>query len=502
MDQTEGNEGDGGGVDGAKNKFYFIEDPDSSESEGEMWPNQHKPGGSCKRDPRQSKEGSPPLVLVYSRSQEQRAQQDCSLSASADLQEERDEEPGEELEEDSDQPIEDWMILDDVKREEDSDIQLNLSYWNSSDDASGDEDMTEENEESLKDNWAVSEKDKYGAGQSLPSRYFMPDRSLICRMCNKTGHLSKSCYLQKKCLTCVLCGIRGHIQRACPDRPCFTCGRPSHGLQSCEIPPMWNQHCKRCGMTGHLSDTCPDVWRQYHLTITVEAPLRPRTVKNVQPRRFCAHCYNCAKRGHYGHECTLKRMISGTFPSLPYICHYDTKEDILQHCTQMQKRAKEFPNVGSQLFSDQGPLSEKTGDFAEEGISVQVRSRNKQDACSRAVRRKTWPEKRKQRREVKRLRREAQAIREGGLLGKLRYTCDDEVCPVNPFGDPLLGHTQSTTPLKNKRRAEVGGRKSRESEKWKKKRGVKRGEMYPHGNGDIDGEHLSSPKQRVRHRRR
>uniref|UniRef100_A0A672IY73 Zinc finger CCHC domain-containing protein 7 n=1 Tax=Salarias fasciatus TaxID=181472 RepID=A0A672IY73_SALFA len=447
MDQTEGNEGDGGGVDGAKNKFYFIEDPDSSESEGEMWPNQHKPGGSCKRDPRQSKEGSPPLVLVYSRSQEQRAQQDCSLSASADLQEERDEEPGEELEEDSDQPIEDWMILDDVKREEDSDIQLNLSYWNSSDD--------------------------YGAGQSLPSRYFMPDRSLICRMCNKTGHLSKSCYLQKKCLTCVLCGIRGHIQRACPDRPCFTCGRPSHGLQSCEIPPMWNQHCKRCGMTGHLSDTCPDVWRQYHLT----APLRPRTVKNVQPRRFCAHCYNCAKRGHYGHECTLKRMISGTFPSLPYICHYDTKEDILQHCTQMQKRAK-----GLKTF--------------------QVRSRNKQDACSRAVRRKTWPEKRKQRREVKRLRREAQAIREGGLLGKLRYTCDDEVCPVNPFGDPLLGHTQSTTPLKNKRRAEVGGRKSRESEKWKKKRGVKRGEMYPHGNGDIDGEHLSSPKQRVRHRRR
>lgn len=39
-------------------------------------------------------------------------------------------------------------------------------------------------------------------------------------------------------------------------------------------------------------------------------------------------------------ECTKRRMISGTSPSLPYVCHYDTMEDILQGRTRTQKRAE------------------------------------------------------------------------------------------------------------------------------------------------------------------
>lgn len=39
-------------------------------------------------------------------------------------------------------------------------------------------------------------------------------------------------------------------------------------------------------------------------------------------------------------ECTKRRMVSGTCPSLPYVCHYDTMEDILQRCTRMQRQAK------------------------------------------------------------------------------------------------------------------------------------------------------------------
>lgn len=30
-------------------------------------------------------------------------------------------------------------------------------------------------------------------------------------------------------------------------------------------------------------------------------------------------------------------MVSGTFPSLPYVCHYDTIEDILQRGIRTQK---------------------------------------------------------------------------------------------------------------------------------------------------------------------
>lgn len=33
-------------------------------------------------------------------------------------------------------------------------------------------------------------------------------------------------------------------------------------------------------------------------------------------------------------------MFTGTFPSLPYVCHYDTAEDILQLRTRLEERAK------------------------------------------------------------------------------------------------------------------------------------------------------------------
>lgn len=34
------------------------------------------------------------------------------------------------------------------------------------------------------------------------------------------------------------------------------------------------------------------------------------------------------------------RMVSGTFPSLPYVCHYDTIDDILQCCSGIQTENK------------------------------------------------------------------------------------------------------------------------------------------------------------------
>ncbi|XP_039976474.1 zinc finger CCHC domain-containing protein 7-like isoform X2 [Xiphias gladius] len=472
----------------------FVADSCSSDGEGVFELSDQRHGSRCKQAARLSRESSPPLLLAFSITSG-RALEDSSPSpaSSTALQEEQEEEE----EEDSEQPVEEWMILGGEEQVGDSSIQLNLGYWSSSEDDSGHEDP---NVKSLKDTWAVSEKDK-----SLSSRYFVPGRSLTCHICNRMGHLAKSCYYHKKCPTCVLCGIQGHIQRDCPSRPCPSCGLLSHGLRPCEKPPVWNQHCQRCGMTGHLSDACPDTWRQYHMTIRLEVPLRPWKVHIHKHKRCLAHCYNCSKRGHYGYECTKRRMVSGIFPSLPYVCHYDTMDDILQCRTRRQKRAKELGSAGSIRPSDQQHLFEPTGESGEENQAVQGRSRAKQEKFSQAGRRKTWPERRRERQEVKRLRRKAQARREGVLLGRSRGNSDDEACHADPFKSPLHGHWQSIPPPQKKRRDEASvrrNRKSREDERWKKRRGIKRGDLYHRGDTDIGSENLLSPKQRVRHRRR
>lgn len=161
-------------------------------------------------------------------------------------------------------------------------------------------------------------------------------------------------------------------------------------------------------------------------------------------------------------------------------------------------------NAGALPPSDQHHLSKPKGESGDESQPVQGRTRTKQEACSRTGRRKTWPERRKERREVKRLRREAQA-RRGGLLGKSQRNSDDEACPADLFKYSLHRHRASTPPPQKKRMDEADGRrsrKSREAERWKKRRGIKRGDLYPHGDLDIGSENLLSPKQRVRHRRR
>ncbi|KAM7417595.1 hypothetical protein PAMA_017297 [Pampus argenteus] len=487
MDKTKENEDDDSEEAGGKDEHFFIEGSSCSESEEEIKFSHRKQRSSCKQAAERSRGGSPPLLLAFSITSG-RLLRDSSPSSSSDSQEE-----------DSEQHIEDWMILGGGEQEEDSSIQLNLNYSISDDDC-GDEDQTVT---SVKDTWAVSEKDKCFADQSLLSRYFARGRSQMCHICNRTGHVAKSCYFHKKCPTCILCGIQGHIQRDCPGRHCPSCGLPSHSLSPCEIPPTWNQHCQRCGMTGHLSDACPDIWRQYHMTIRLELPLRPRKVHPLKQQRHTAHCYNCSKMGHYGYECTNRRMVSGMSPSLPYVCHYDTIEDILQRRTRMQRRAK--VSAGSLLLSEQQHLSEPTGESGEENQPVQGRSKRSQEARIRASRRKTWPERRRERQEVKRLRREAQARREGGTLVSSRGRSDDEACTTDPFRTPLHGHGQSTPPPQKKKRGnEAGGgrsRKSREAERWKKRGGMKRGDLYPHVDLDSGSKNLSL-KQRVRHRRR
>ncbi|XP_068443166.1 zinc finger CCHC domain-containing protein 7-like isoform X2 [Clinocottus analis] len=452
----------------SKDDVFFVGDLNSSEGEEEIKFSHQEHHSSCKRASRLIRESSPPLLLAFNITSGQAVQlSSLSPTSSSELEEveEEEEEEEEDDDDDSDQPIEEWMLLGGEEQVGDSSIQLNLSYRDSCEDASGDEDQTVK---SVNDTWAVSEKDKRGADRSLPRRYF----SLICKICKKMGHIAKSCNNPKKCPTCVLCGIQGHIQKYCPGRPCPSCGL-SHGLKPCERPQVWNQHCQRCGVSGHLSDTCPDTWRQYHCTIRLELPVRPPTVHILKKKKYPSHCCNCSQRGHHGYECTQRRMISGTFPLLPYVCHYDTIEDVLQCRPWKQKKAKEFLSSRFLPLSDQQHFSEGTGGSGEENQPVQGRRRTKQETFGQAGKRKKWPERRKERQEVKRLKRDAQA-KQGGLT-KCRYFVQ-EVCPADFYGH------KKYTPPPQKRKDGAGGKsrknKKAERSKSKKRGGIKRGNLW------------------------
>lgn len=127
MEHTEENEADDG-QEGSED--FFIQGSSSSEDEGGSM----RHSMSCKQAARQSRESSPPLLLVFpfSSGGKRTLDAELELSSSDDLQDDKDE----------DQPIEEWMILEGEEQVEDSSIQLNLSYRNSSGDDLDDEGET------------------------------------------------------------------------------------------------------------------------------------------------------------------------------------------------------------------------------------------------------------------------------------------------------------------------------------------------------------------------
>nr|XP_055061466.1 zinc finger CCHC domain-containing protein 7 [Misgurnus anguillicaudatus] len=254
---------------------------------------------------------------------------------------------------DSDE-LENWMILGRDKHEEDQSIQLNLSISENC-----------ETPEHVNDgvkvaNWIVSERDKraqiYNKGvgpRRLSNRYYN-ENSVTCHNCNKVGHLSKNCPTPKKLPCCSLCGVRGHWARTCPKRHCSNCSLPGHTYDDCLERAYWHKRCHRCGMTGHFNDDCPEVWRQYHIT-TTPGPIRQSN--NPEACKTPAYCYNCSKKGHFGFECSDRRMYSGTYPSLPFVSYYDNTQDINCREHRLKKKARELQDAGLIDLPDGGAVS-------------------------------------------------------------------------------------------------------------------------------------------------
>ncbi|XP_022537464.2 zinc finger CCHC domain-containing protein 7 [Astyanax mexicanus] len=230
--------------------------------------------------------------------------------------------------------LENWMLLGKGKEAGDQNIQLNLAV-----------EENEEQEDFVRheggpQNWTVSDRDKeaqiFNKGQGgvrLANRYYSP-KTVTCHNCRRVGHLSKNCPSQKKLPCCSLCGVQGHFVRACPSRHCSNCFLPGHTYDDCLERAYWQKCCHRCGMTGHYIDLCPDIWRQYHITTRVGPPVKVPNLKATSP----AYCYNCSKRGHFGHECTQKRMFNGTYPTLPFVSGYNTQCDL----RYLENRARNY----------------------------------------------------------------------------------------------------------------------------------------------------------------
>ncbi|XP_053147269.1 zinc finger CCHC domain-containing protein 7 [Hemicordylus capensis] len=233
--------------------------------------------------------------------------------------------------------VESWMLLGGARDDKDDSILLNLE---------GCETSVSEGEGGV--GWTVSDKDvEAQIGNYVTvrrnNRYYMPDKNVTCRNCDKRGHLSKNCPAPKKIPPCCLCAQRGHLQNNCPARFCLNCCLPGHCSRECLERTYWNKHCNRCYMRGHYADACPEIWRQYHLT-TRPGPLKKTS--SYSEHSALVYCYNCAQKGHYGYECSEKRMFRGTFPTFPFIYYYDDKYDTKRSTQRAKKKAQELWEAG------------------------------------------------------------------------------------------------------------------------------------------------------------
>ncbi|KAM6940640.1 zinc finger CCHC domain-containing protein 7 [Xenentodon cancila] len=240
--------------------------------------------------------------------------------------------------------LENWMILGQGNQDGDQTISLNLE---------GGSDNNTDADEEEGGSWLVSDKDKQAqiynkdrapriTAHPGSNRYYSR-KNVNCKNCNKSGHLSKNCPDPKKVLPCFLCGTAGHVVTDCPNKHCNNCGQPGHVFTSCSEKAYWNKQCHRCRMTGHFLDACPEIWRQYHVTTKSGPPVKQCGGKEAQPP---AYCYNCSRKGHFGHTCSQQRMFKGVYPVTQFINHYDTVKEINRRHNRIMMKAEEMKRNG------------------------------------------------------------------------------------------------------------------------------------------------------------
>ncbi|XP_030326595.1 zinc finger CCHC domain-containing protein 7 isoform X2 [Strigops habroptila] len=234
--------------------------------------------------------------------------------------------------------VESWMLLGAGADDRDENILLNLEDC-----------ATPVSEGEVDVDWSICNKDleaqisNYGSVRHSSMRYYTAAKNVTCRNCSRPGHLSKNCPTPKKVPPCCLCAERGHLQNSCPARFCLNCCLPGHYFKECVERPYWNKHCSRCDMKGHYADACPEIWRQYHLT-TKPGPIK--AASSHSEHSAVVYCYNCSRKGHFGYECSERRMHGSMFPSSPFICYYDDEYDIKRRANRLKRKVAELHEAG------------------------------------------------------------------------------------------------------------------------------------------------------------
>ncbi|WWD17368.1 hypothetical protein CI109_101809 [Kwoniella shandongensis] len=142
------------------------------------------------------------------------------------------------------------------------------------------------------------------------------DQSKICQNCKRPGHRSKDCTH----IICMTCGAEdSHERRDCPvGLVCYGCGGRGHRKQDCPDLDSRNSRrtgCDRCGSRDHMENTCPTLWRVYLYRsradreevqkIKAGADGWEKEAVGGEPTE--EWCYNCAREGHFGDDCSQRR---------------------------------------------------------------------------------------------------------------------------------------------------------------------------------------------------
>ncbi|XP_009673173.1 zinc finger CCHC domain-containing protein 7 isoform X2 [Struthio camelus] len=247
--------------------------------------------------------------------------------------------------------VESWMLLGCSADDKDEDIILNLEGCGTS---------VSEGEADV--DWSISNKDleaqicNYATVRRSSVRYYTADKNVTCRNCSRPGHLSKNCPIPKKIPPCCLCAERGHLQNTCPARFCLNCCLPGHYSKECLERAYWNKHCNRCDMKGHYADACPEIWRQYHLT-TKPGPIK--MASSHSEHSALVYCYNCSREGHFGYECSERRMHGSMFPTSPFIYYYDDEYDIKRRANRLKRKVAELQEAGLLPVQLESPWKEE-----------------------------------------------------------------------------------------------------------------------------------------------
>ncbi|XP_010150825.1 PREDICTED: zinc finger CCHC domain-containing protein 7-like, partial [Eurypyga helias] len=95
---------------------------------------------------------------------------------------------------------------------------------------------------------------------------------------------------------------------------------------------------------------------------TKTGPIKANQGANSK-RSALVYCYNCSQKGHFGYECSEKRMHGSTLPTSPFISYYDDEYDIKRRANRLKRKAAELQEAG--LLPEQSETLWQEGKYGE-----------------------------------------------------------------------------------------------------------------------------------------